>query len=261
MDFIQRNPAVNCLAAAIGTKRMLAIWRHHARGRPRGGFELLEELGAVINQTAMCELARPLQPGAVHHQVHPREYEDHIPPEVLPRWVCSDLFNSRANTRVRQHNTPGTGADRRGPFPGAYDLICRRTLPSVCGRICTRPCESKCRRATVDEAVSICSLKRFVADYAYKNQKQFDQDIVFPKSGKSVAVIGAGTSGLTCAYYLSRIGYEVTCTKANPLPEACWLRHTGVPPALGDIGAGDRPHAALGLQHPPEHRSGPRRFL
>jgi len=48
-----------------------------------------------------------------------------------------------------------------------------------------------------------------VADYAYKNQKQFEQDIVFPKNGKSVAVIGAGASGLTCAYYLSRIGYEV----------------------------------------------------
>ena len=62
---------------------------------------------------------------------------------------------------------------------------------------------------TIDEPVAICDLKRFAADYAYKNEKPFISDIVFPKNGKRVAVIGAGTSGLTCGYYLVRIGYEV----------------------------------------------------
>ena len=60
-----------------------------------------------------------------------------------------------------------------------------------------------------DEALAICDLKRFVADYAFKNEKPYKSDIVFPKNGKSIAIIGAGASGLTCAHYLVRIGYTV----------------------------------------------------
>jgi len=82
-------------------------------------------------------------------------------------------------------------------------------LPAVCGRICTRPCEQKCRRASLDAPLAICDVKRFVADYAFRNEQPYEQDVVFPKNGKKVAVIGAGASGLTCAYYLVRIGYAV----------------------------------------------------
>ncbi|MCL1817110.1 MAG: FAD-dependent oxidoreductase, partial [Clostridiales bacterium] len=82
-------------------------------------------------------------------------------------------------------------------------------FPAVCGRICTHPCEAKCRRGTRDEAIAICDLKRFVADYAMNHQKPYSHDIVFPKNGKKVAIVGAGPSGLTCAYYLVRIGYDV----------------------------------------------------
>ncbi|MDD3213887.1 MAG: FAD-dependent oxidoreductase, partial [Eubacteriales bacterium] len=144
----------------------------------------------------------------------------HIRRKYCRAGVCSDLFISPCENTCPAHiNIPGYLAlIAAGRFLDAYDLICQENpLPSVCGRICTRPCESKCRRATVDEAISICSLKRFVADYAYKNQKQFEQDIVFPRNGKSVAVIGAGASGLTCAYYLSRIGYEVDVFEREPV--------------------------------------------
>ncbi|MGB4659548.1 MAG: FAD-dependent oxidoreductase [Mobilitalea sp.] len=97
-----------------------------------------------------------------------------------------------------------------GRFIDAYNLIRQENpFPAVCGRICTRPCEAKCRRSSTDEALSIAELKRFVADYAHKNEKPYKSDVVFPRNGKSVAVIGAGASGLTCAYYLVRIGYQV----------------------------------------------------
>jgi NADH-quinone oxidoreductase subunit F len=97
-----------------------------------------------------------------------------------------------------------------GRFNDAYSLIRQENpFPAICGRICTRPCESKCRRGTVDEPVAICELKRFVADYALKHSEPYSTDVVFPKNGKSVAVIGGGASGLTCAYYLTRIGYNV----------------------------------------------------
>jgi NADH-quinone oxidoreductase subunit F len=105
-----------------------------------------------------------------------------------------------------------------GRFIDAYNLIRQENpFPAVCGRICTHPCEDKCRRRTLDEAISICELKRFVADYAYRNEKPFTRDVVFPRNGKRIAVIGAGTSGLTCGYYLVRIGYEVDVYESEPV--------------------------------------------
>jgi len=112
---------------------------------------------------------------------------------------------------------PGyTALIAEGRFIDAYSLIRQENpFPSVCGRICTHPCESKCRRRTLDEAVAICDLKRFVADYAHKHEKTYIKDIIFPKNGKRVAIIGAGAAGLTCGHYLVRIGYEVDVYEAE----------------------------------------------
>ena len=222
MDFIQEESCGKCVACRIGTKRMLAILERITRGEGReGDIELLEELGAVIKQTAMCELGKTApNPVLSTIKYFREEYEEHIRQKYCRAGVCSDMFISPCeNTCPANVNIPGyLSLIAAGRFLDAYDLICQENpLPSVCGRICTRPCESKCRRGTVDESIAICSLKRFVADYAYKNQKQFEQDIVFPKNGKSVAVIGAGASGLTCAYYLSRIGYEVDVYEGEPV--------------------------------------------
>lgn len=85
-------------------------------------------------------------------------------------------------------------------------------FPSVCGRICTRPCESQCRRAKVDEAISIRALKRFAADRT-KGLK------IIEKSGQSysekVAIIGSGPAGLTAAHDLALLGYKVTVFEAQ----------------------------------------------
>ncbi|MDD4571300.1 MAG: FAD-dependent oxidoreductase, partial [Clostridia bacterium] len=104
-------------------------------------------------------------------------------------------------------------------FQDAYELIMQENpFPAVCGRICTRPCESKCRRAQLDEAIAIADMKRFVADYAFKNEKPYTtQDIVYVKNGKSVGIIGAGPSGLSCGYYLARLGYDVHVYESQPV--------------------------------------------
>jgi NADH-quinone oxidoreductase subunit F len=115
-------------------------------------------------------------------------------------------------------NVPGYVAlVAAGRFRDAYNLIRKdNPFPAVCGRVCTHPCESKCRRAQLDEAVSICDLKRYVADYVMKNEEPY-MDLVFPKKGKSIGVIGAGPSGLTCAYYLARLGYDVDVYESQPV--------------------------------------------
>ncbi len=214
MDFIVDESCGKCTACRIGTKRMLEILERITRGEGKeGDIELLEELGETIQQTAMCGLGQTApNPVLSTIKYFREEYEEHIRDKYCRAGVCADLFISPCeNTCPANVNVPGyMSLIAAGRFVDAYDLIRQENpFPAVCGRICTRPCESKCRRAGVDEAIAICDLKRFVADYAMEHEKSFSRDMVFPKNGKRVAIIGGGASGLTCAYYLVRIGYEV----------------------------------------------------
>lgn len=214
MDFIKDESCGKCLPCRIGTKRMLEILERITIGQGQlGDIELLEELASTIQDTAMCGLGQTA-PNPILSTIKNfrEEYEEHIKQNYCRAGVCGELFISPCeNACPANINIPGyLSLIAAGRFIDAYNLIRQENpFPAVCGRICTRPCESKCRRMTVDEAVAICDLKRFVSDYAFKNEKTSRSDIVFPKNGKSVAIIGAGASGLTCAYYLVRIGYSV----------------------------------------------------
>jgi heterodisulfide reductase subunit A len=95
----------------------------------------------------------------------------------------------------------------------AMELVLRENpLPSVCARLCSRPCEAACIRARVDEAVAIRDIKRSIVDHAKK--------IELPKPARereeSVAVIGAGPAGLTCAHDLRQMGYATVVYDARP---------------------------------------------
>ncbi len=82
-------------------------------------------------------------------------------------------------------------------------------LPAVLGRICPAPCEKTCRRSAIDQAVSICLLKRYVADVDLQSDKPYKPKCK-PASGKRVAIIGAGPAGLSAAYYLQQQGLACT---------------------------------------------------
>ena len=82
-------------------------------------------------------------------------------------------------------------------------------LPAVLGRICPKPCERGCRRAALDEAVSICLLKRYVADVDLESDKPYSPACK-PKRDKSVAIVGAGPTGLAAGYYVQQAGYDCT---------------------------------------------------
>lgn len=96
-----------------------------------------------------------------------------------------------------------------GDYHEAIKIIKRdNPLPAVCGRVCTRPCEDECRRNLVDSRVGIDFLKRYASD------KDIASDFTYTpetkeKNGKRVAIVGAGPSGLSSAYYLAIEGYEV----------------------------------------------------
>jgi len=222
MDFIRDESCGKCTACRVGTMRMLEILERITKGEGQeGDIELLVELGETIKDTAMCGLGQTA-PNPVLSTIKNfrEEYEEHINKKYCRAGVCSDLFISPCeNTCPANVNIPGyLSLIAAGRFIDAYNLIRQENpFPAVCGRICTHPCESKCRRATVDEAVAICDLKRYVADYAYKNERPVSNDVMIPKNGKKVAIVGAGASGLTCGYYLVRLGYDVDVYEQHPV--------------------------------------------
>ena len=110
-------------------------------------------------------------------------------------------------------------------YPEALALIMDRLpLPGTIGRICPHPCETDCRRQEVDEPIAICNLKRFVADAVDWSALPVPDP---PKKSQSVAIVGAGPSGLSCAYHLALQGYKAVIFEAAP-EAGGWLRY-GIP--------------------------------
>ncbi len=98
-------------------------------------------------------------------------------------------------------------------------------LPAVMGRVCYHPCETACNRATIDSAVGINSVERFLGDEAIERGWSFAPPVV--ETGKRVLVVGAGPSGLSAAYHLRRLGHEVEIHEAGPL--AGGMMRFGIP--------------------------------
>ena len=98
-------------------------------------------------------------------------------------------------------------------------------LPAVLGRVCPKPCEKGCRRNTSDGAVAVCQLKRFAADEDLASGAPYVPPCD-PPSGKRVAVIGAGPTGLSAAYYLTQRGHACTVYDDQPEPGGRLLHET-----------------------------------
>jgi NADPH-dependent glutamate synthase beta subunit-like oxidoreductase/ferredoxin len=156
------------------------------------------------------------------------------------------LRKDRLNIYLSDHNAycqpPCTAACPAGiDIAGYIDLILQKDyagstalikemlpLPGVLGRVCPRPCEDPCRRIQIDgKPVAICALKRFAADKAAESGLP-TQPEPKPASGKRVAVVGAGPTGLSAAYYLALEGHKVTLLESEK--KAGGMLRFGIPP-------------------------------
>lgn len=104
-------------------------------------------------------------------------------------------------------------------------LIENNPMPAIHGRVCYHPCESACNRLQVDQSVSIHAVERFLGDMAL--EQGWTPRITAPDSGKKVLVIGAGPSGLSCAWHLRRLGHQVEIREAGPM--AGGMMRFGIP--------------------------------
>lgn len=112
---------------------------------------------------------------------------------------------------------------KEGRYDDALALIKKdNPLPAVCGHVCNRRCEDACTRGTVDEAVAIDEVKRFLAERDLKEETRYIPKKTIPslKGGfdEKIAIIGAGPAGLSCAYYLALTGYKPTIFEKNEEP-------------------------------------------
>ncbi|TEU14487.1 MAG: FAD-dependent oxidoreductase [Anaerolineales bacterium] len=108
---------------------------------------------------------------------------------------------------------------RQGRYREGWELIMQENpFPGVCGRVCPHPCESQCNRTELGGAIAIHVQERFLADWAYEKGLKGISSISPDPSAPSVAVIGSGPAGLSCAYQLARKGYPVTVFEALDKP-------------------------------------------
>lgn len=110
----------------------------------------------------------------------------------------------------------------QGKYDEALGLIKKENpFPAICGRVCNRRCEQACTRGTIDQAVAIDEVKKFIAERDLHADTRFVPSMVRPSQvefNQKIAIIGAGPAGLSCAFYLAEMGYKPVVFEKNAEP-------------------------------------------
>ncbi len=212
LDFVQDESCGKCPPCRIGTKRMLEIVNRICEGRgEEGDIARLEELGRTIKETSLCGLGQTA-PNPVLSTIRyfRAEYEAHIREKRCPAGVCPNLVRAPCQSACPANvDVPGFIALVSQKRVAEALRLHRERNPfaAVCARVCFHTCEDKCRRGTVDEALSIRGVKRFMVDEEVTRQYPEVRPNA-TNAARPVAIIGAGPAGLSCAYFLARLGYR-----------------------------------------------------
>ena len=221
IEFTHSESCGKCVPCRVGLNKLLRILNGitHGVSGMRNRLENLEELGRMIRDCSLCGLGQTAPNPVLTTMRHFRdEFEDHLLAHRCRAGVCQDLALSPCeNSCPLRMNIPRfleLYKERR--MDEAFEsVILDNPLPASTGRICQHPCENRCRRATLDEAVNMREVHRRIADTILFSDR-FDhlaQRIATRKlepTGRKVAVAGAGPTGLTAAFYLALLGHEVT---------------------------------------------------
>jgi NADH-quinone oxidoreductase subunit F len=229
--FTEAESCGKCVPCRLGTRQMRMILDDICEGRgTEESLARLEALGAAVSKGSLCGLGQTApNPVLTTLRYFRHEYLAHVLEKRCPAGACESLFVAPCSNRcpcevdVPAYLSLVAEGRTEEALLGHMD---RNPFPSVCARVCPHPCEERCRRAELDESVAIRVVKRFMVDAS--------ADVTVPvmerpdgEAPRRVAVVGAGPAGLTAAYFLRRLGHEVTVYEA--LPEPGGMLRYGIP--------------------------------
>lgn len=221
-----------CFPCRMGTREMSAILdRICEGGGQEGDLARLEELAELAKDASKCDIGqtspRPLLDLLKNCRA---DFEKAVADgkaikagEYLTKVTAPCINACPSNVDI-----PGYIEQIKFDDPAKSIEVARQDcpLPGVIGRVCVRPCEFNCRRALMDEPIAIKSLKRYIADDEI-SCGVFPEFESAPEKDKKVAIVGAGPGGLSCAFYLGKMGYKSTIFES--LPEPGGMAAVGIP--------------------------------
>ncbi|MGO8819308.1 MAG: NADH-ubiquinone oxidoreductase-F iron-sulfur binding region domain-containing protein, partial [Terriglobia bacterium] len=225
IEFTHSESCGKCVPCRVGLDKSLRILNQFTRGKgTEEDLNSLDELGRMIRDTSLCGLGQTAPNPVLTTMRHFRhEFEDHLRAHRCRAGVCQELALSPCENSCPLHmNIPRfLELYKEGRLEEAFEsVILDNPLPASTGRVCQHPCDNRCRRQSVDEAVNMREVHRVIADNVFLSDR-FDEmveRIVARKmaaTGRKIAVVGAGPTGLTAAFYLALFGHEVTIYESH----------------------------------------------
>ena len=229
-----------CAPGRWGGRILYDLMDKIARGEGEvSDLEHLKEVSRTMMETSKCEIGRTVPKPLLDMMEHYHEtFMDLIENRKPSKDYHLDTVNYIAKVTAPCMDACPTHVDIPAYIEGVRDLryddslkATRQTMPlaHTCGRVCPHPCEDACRRANLDEPISIMELKRLGADYETDHGFEWlhPKEPAKEKIDKKVAIVGAGPAGLTAAYYLGLEGIQ--CDVYEELPVLGGEVAVGVP--------------------------------
>ncbi|MGO8689467.1 MAG: NADH-ubiquinone oxidoreductase-F iron-sulfur binding region domain-containing protein [Thermoguttaceae bacterium] len=222
LEFVQEESCGKCVPCRVGTKRMLEILNRICGGQgTEEDVERLIDLGEFIKDSSLCGLGQTASNPVLSTIRHfGQEYIEHIRDKHCRAGVCAALVSAPCSS----------ACPANVDIPGFVSLVAekrcaealrvhrdRNPFAAVCARVCFHNCEDKCRRASIDAPVAIRGVKRFMADQEVTIQLPEVRESE-RNARRKIAVVGAGPAGLSCAYFLARLGYRPKVFEGSARP-------------------------------------------
>jgi NADH-quinone oxidoreductase subunit F len=226
VEFTHSESCGKCVPCRVGLDKALEMLDGFTHGSATlEDLDALDELCRMVRDTSLCGLGQSAPNPVLTSLRHFRhEFEDHIRAKRCRAGVCEDLALSPCENSCPLHmNIPRfLQLYQEDRLEDAFlSVILDNPLPASTGRVCQHPCDDRCRREALDEAVNMREVHRSIADQVLLSDR-FEAMVErvlerrLERTGQRVAVVGAGPTGLTCAYYLALRGHQVTCYEARP---------------------------------------------
>lgn len=225
IEFTHKESCGKCVPCREGLAQELALLNGIVQGRGKeSDLTKMEELGLNICDTAVCGLGQSApNPVLTTLRYFKDEYEDHIQRNHCASGTCEELITALCSNSCPMHMDIPAYLQllKENRLEEAFaSTIQDNPLPGTIGRICHFHCQMRCRRDSIDEPVHQGEIHRYLADtmYTIGRESAIYQklvDTMLLATGNSIAIVGAGPAGLAAAFYLVRLGHQVTVYDSN----------------------------------------------